>query len=202
VVLQPETWPISDDALMWNNQTWGKASTSVVPAVSKLKWLESRHLTNVENRWGRDRTDDFHYIFFNGHGYNAWENVWGIWNQLTPRAGETLRRIATIFRQFNHLLVSPHWEPYASTLNQGVFSSRFPGDVPLYGPSSIATNMLFKVISLKSIMMKRLYILMSGRGCNSIPEWNLARRLSTSILKPGDMGRSWQFHMRKTPKSL
>jgi len=128
VVLQPETWPISDDALMWNNQTWGKASTSVVPAVSKLKWLESRHLTNVENRWGRDRTDDFHYIFFNGHGYNAWENVWGIWNQLTPRAGETLRRIATIFRQFNHLLVSPHWEPYASTLNQGVFSSRFPGD--------------------------------------------------------------------------
>ncbi|MGH8221608.1 MAG: formylglycine-generating enzyme family protein, partial [Woeseiaceae bacterium] len=65
VVLQPETAPLADDALMWNNQSWGKASTGVVPAASKLKWLESRHLINVENRWARDRTDDFHYIFFN-----------------------------------------------------------------------------------------------------------------------------------------
>ena len=128
VVLQPETWPVADDALAWNNQTWGKASTSFVPAVSKLKWLESRHLSNVENRWARDRTDDFHYIFFNGHGYNAWENVWGIWNQFTPRAGETLRRIATLFRRFSSLLVSPAWEPYAYTIQQGVFASRFPGE--------------------------------------------------------------------------
>ncbi|MCF6237417.1 MAG: formylglycine-generating enzyme family protein, partial [Candidatus Marinimicrobia bacterium] len=128
VVLQPETWPLADDALAWNTQTWGKASTSLVPAVSKLKWLEPRHLTNVENRWARDRTDDFHYIFFNGHGYNAWENIWGIWNQFTPRDGETLRRIATIFRKFSALLVSPDWEPYAETLQQGVFATRFPSD--------------------------------------------------------------------------
>lgn len=128
LVLQSETWPIADDALAWNKQTWGKASTSFVPAVSKLKWLEPRHLTNVENRWARDRTDDFHYIFFNGHGYVAWENVWGIWNQLTPRAGETLRRIATIFRRFSSLLTSFDWEPYAVTLQQGVFASKFPGD--------------------------------------------------------------------------
>jgi len=127
VVLQPETWPLADDALAWNNQSWGKASTSFVPAVSKLKWLESRHVTNVENRWARDRTDDFHYIFFNGHGYNAWENVWGLWNQFTPRAGETLRRIATLFRKFSYLLVSPDWAPYAVTLQQGVFATEFPG---------------------------------------------------------------------------
>lgn len=126
VVLQPETWPLSDEALMWNNQSWGKPSTSFVPAVSKLKWLESRHLTNVENRWARNRTDDFQYIFFNGHGYNAWENIWGIWNQLTPRDAETLRRIATIFRKFSTLLVSPNWEPYAQTLQQGVFATKFP----------------------------------------------------------------------------
>lgn len=128
LVLQSETWPIADEALAWNKQSWGKASTSFVPAVSKLKWLEPRHLTNVENRWARDRTDDFHYIFFNGHGYTAWENVWGIWNQLTPRAGETLRRIATIFRQFASLLISPDWEPYAVTVQQGVFASAFPGE--------------------------------------------------------------------------
>jgi formylglycine-generating enzyme required for sulfatase activity len=126
VVLQPETWPLADDALQWNNQSWGKASKSFVPAVSKLKWLESRHITNVENRWERNRTDDFHYIFFNGHGYTAWENVWGIWNQLTPRDGETLRRIATIFRQFSSHLVSAEWEPYTPTLQQGVFATKFP----------------------------------------------------------------------------
>lgn len=127
VVFQPENVAIADDALMWNNQSWGGASESVVPAVSKLKWLESRHLTNVENRWARDRTDDFHYIFFNGHGYVAWENVWGTWNQFTPRDGEALRRIATLFRKFSALLVSPDWEPYATTLQQGVFATRFPG---------------------------------------------------------------------------
>ena len=128
VVLQSETWPLADDALAWNNQTWGKASTSPIPAVSKLKWLEPRHLTNVENRWARDRTDDFHYIFFNGHGYNAWENVWGIWNQFTARDGETLRHIASIFRRFSTLLVSPTWEPYTTTVQQGVFASKFPTD--------------------------------------------------------------------------
>ena len=127
VVFQPENVAIADDALMWNNQSWGGASESVVPAVSKLKWLESRHLTNVENRWARDRTDDFHYIFFNGHGYVAWENVWGTWNQFTPRDGEALRRIATLFRNFSALLVSPDWEPYATTLQQGIFATRFPG---------------------------------------------------------------------------
>ena len=128
VVFQPETAPLADEALMWNNQSWGKASTGVVPAVSKLKWLESRHLVNVENRWGKDRTDDFHYVFFNGLGYVAWENVWGIWNQLTPRDAETLRRISTIERRFASLLVSADWRPYAQTLQQGVFASRFPAN--------------------------------------------------------------------------
>jgi len=127
VVFQPENVALADDALMWNNQSWGGASESVVPAVSKLKWLEPRHLTNVENRWARDRTDDFHYIFFNGHGYVAWENVWGIWNQFTPRDGEALRRIATIYRKFSPLLVSEDWEPYAVTVQQGVFATKFPG---------------------------------------------------------------------------
>jgi|TARA_R100000093_G_scaffold71525_1_gene47560 formylglycine-generating enzyme required for sulfatase activity len=126
VALQPETWSLSDEALIWNNQSWGKASTSFIPAVSKLKWLEPRHLTNVENRWARDRTDDFQYIFFNGHGYNAWENIWGIWNQLTPRDSETLRRISSIFRKFNNLLISRDWEPYFPTLQKGVFATRFP----------------------------------------------------------------------------
>ena len=128
LVFQPESAPYADEQLMWNNQTWGKTWTEVVPAVSKLKWLEPRHMINIENRWARDRTDDFHYMWFNGIGYVAWENVWGVWNGFTERDGETLRRLAAIQRRYPAHFVSLGWEPYARTLQQGVFSSRFPAD--------------------------------------------------------------------------
>ena len=128
VVLQPESASNLREAMIWNNQSWGKAAPpGIVPAVSKLKWLESRHMSNLENRWSRNRTDDLHYIFFNGIGYNAWENVWGIWNQLTARDAAALKRISAIYRQFPELMVSRDWEPYAHTLQNGVFSSKFPG---------------------------------------------------------------------------
>lgn len=127
LAFQPESVPYADEQLMWNHQSWGKASTDIIPAVSKLKWLEPRHVINIENRWARDRTDDFHYMFFNGIGYVAWENVWGVWNQFTARDGEALRRLATLLRKFADLFTSLEWEPYGLTLQQGVFASRFPG---------------------------------------------------------------------------
>ena len=42
------------------------------------KWLESRHMVNICRRWGRDKTDDLQHAFFNGVGYESWENIWGI----------------------------------------------------------------------------------------------------------------------------
>ena len=133
LVFQPESVPYADEQLMWNLQTWGKTWNEVVPAVSKLKWLEPRHMVNIENRWARDRTDDFHYMWFNGIGYVAWENVWGVWNGFTPRDGETLRRLAAIQRRFPDPFVSMDWEPYAHALQQGIFASRFPTrDVTLW----------------------------------------------------------------------
>ncbi len=133
LVFQPESVPYADEQLMWNNQSWGKTWTEVVPAVAKLKWLEPRHMINIENRWARDRTDDFHYMWFNGIGYVAWENVWGVWNGFTPRDGEALRRLATIQRKFPGHFVAMDWEPYADALQQGVFASRFPsGDATLW----------------------------------------------------------------------
>ena len=84
-------------------------------------------MVNYENRWGRNRNHDLQYIFFNGIGYNAWENIWGLYNRFTPRDGEALRRIAAIARQFAPLMVSMDWEPYQPSLQAGVFISRFPG---------------------------------------------------------------------------
>jgi gamma-glutamyl hercynylcysteine S-oxide synthase len=129
VVVQPETTAqAGDHILTWNVQSWTKKiPQDVIPIVPKLKWLEPRHIITIENRWSRDRTNDLQHAFFNGIGYNAWENVWGIWNQLTPRDAETLRRVAMIQRQFAPLLVSADWTPYEKTLQAGVFASRFPG---------------------------------------------------------------------------
>ncbi|WP_394538665.1 SUMF1/EgtB/PvdO family nonheme iron enzyme [Lysobacter enzymogenes] len=127
VVLQPESTISAEEALIWNVQSWGKkAPNEPVPPVAKFKWLEPRHMINYENRWGRDRNHDLQYIFFNGVGYNAWENVWGLWNQLTDRDAESLRRIAAIAREFAAHLVGQDWRPYARTLQHGVFASRFP----------------------------------------------------------------------------
>ena len=132
VVLEPEsTAQAGDHILNWNVQSWSKkVPQEVIPSVFKLKWLEPRHLVNIENRWSRDRNNDLQHMFFNGIGYTAWENVWGIWNQLTPRDAETLRRIAAIQRQFAPLMVSADWTPYEKTLQAGVFASRFPGAGP------------------------------------------------------------------------
>jgi len=128
VVLQPESTISAEEQLIWNVQSWGKkAPDGPVPPVAKWKWLEPRHMINYENRWGRDRTHDLQYCFLNGIGYNAWENIWGIWNGFTQRDGEVLRRIATIYRKFPELMVSMDWEPYQPCLQKGVFASRFPG---------------------------------------------------------------------------
>jgi formylglycine-generating enzyme required for sulfatase activity len=127
VVLQPESTISAEEALIWNVQSWGKKiPADVVLPVAKWKWLEPRHMINVENRWSRDRNNDLQYCFFNGVGYNAWENVWGIWNGLTPRDAETLRRVATVQRALAPLLVSADWRPYAATLQAGVLASHFP----------------------------------------------------------------------------
>ena len=61
-------------------------------------------------------------------GYESWENIWGIWNRITPRDAEALRRVAYLERQFADLLVARDWEPYAPVLQYGVFASRFPGE--------------------------------------------------------------------------
>jgi formylglycine-generating enzyme required for sulfatase activity len=83
-------------------------------------------MVHVCERWARDKTHNLQFAFFNGTGYESWENVWGIWNQLTPRDAEALRRIAKIERALAELLVSRDWEPHTPTMQNGVFASKFP----------------------------------------------------------------------------
>ena len=130
VILQPEsTAQAGDHHLSWNLQSWTKrVPNESIPVVVKLKWVEPRHIVNIENRWGRERTNDLQHAFFNGIGYVAWENIFGCINRITPRDAETLRRVATVQRHFANLLISPGWRPYEPTLQAGIFASRWPGN--------------------------------------------------------------------------
>jgi formylglycine-generating enzyme required for sulfatase activity len=130
LVLEPELGLMRTDrtGLMWNTQSWGYWDYSPnVPMVSVNKWLEPRHTVHVNDRWSTSKIDMLQAAFFNGTGLESWENIWGIWNQLTDRDGEAIRRIATIERKFADLLVSPDWEPHTPTVRgDQVFASKWP----------------------------------------------------------------------------
>jgi iron(II)-dependent oxidoreductase len=127
LALEPELGPASDGMLNYNNMTWGYWKYDFVPTVSRYKWLEPRHMVNISDRWAHNHTDDLQFAFFNGVGFESWENIWGIWNGITPRDAEALRRTATIERGFSKLLVSPRWEPHTPMQQYGVFASKWPG---------------------------------------------------------------------------
>ncbi len=126
VVFEPEGGPSADEGLNWNTMSWGYWKYPFIPMISRYKWLEPRHMVNVCDRWSRDKTDNLQYAFFNGVGYESWENVWGIWNGITERDAESIRRIATVERFAAPLLVSADWQPHTPTVQLGVFASRFP----------------------------------------------------------------------------
>jgi formylglycine-generating enzyme required for sulfatase activity len=84
-------------------------------------------MVHLVHRWMHDRTDQLQSAFLNGIGYQAWENVWGQWNGITPRDAEALRRIHAIYAADGPYLASEGWEPFADTQHFGVFASRWPG---------------------------------------------------------------------------
>jgi formylglycine-generating enzyme required for sulfatase activity len=131
LALEPESGLAADEMIDYNALTWGYWRYDFTPSVSRYKWLETRHMVNICNRWAHDHTDDLQEAFFNGTGFESWENIWGIWNQLTPRDAESLRRISAIERTFAANLVSPLWEPHTATRIYGVFASKWPSANPL-----------------------------------------------------------------------
>ena len=133
LAFEPEGGP-SDEALAWNVMTWGQYQYPFVPMPDKYKWLETRHMVNISDRWKRDKTDNLQFAFFNGVGWESWENIWGIWNGITPRDAEATRRVATMERPLAPFLISPGWEPLAPMLRYGVFASRWP-----LGPQTVWT---------------------------------------------------------------
>jgi gamma-glutamyl hercynylcysteine S-oxide synthase len=124
---------LADEMMAYNNSSWGYWKYDFVPSVSRYKWLESRHMVHLCDRSSRDHVEELQQAFFNGVGFESWENVWGYWNQMTARDAEALRRIATIERAYSTLLISPDWVPHIPTEHFGVFASKFPtGEATLW----------------------------------------------------------------------
>jgi formylglycine-generating enzyme required for sulfatase activity len=116
----------SDEALAWNVMTWGYYKYQFVPSIDRHRWLETHHMVHISDRWNRNHNDNLQFAFFNGEGWESWENIWGIWNGITPADAEATRRIASIERAFAPFLVSPDWEPLYPMHMYGVFASRWP----------------------------------------------------------------------------
>jgi len=128
LVFEPEGYPTSGEMLAYNNMNWGYWRFPFTPLLSEGKLLEPRHMINISDRWGRTKTDDLQFAFFNGVGLETWENVWSVWNGITPRDGEAIRRVATVDRAVAPFLVSQDWEPLTPTMQFGVFATAWPID--------------------------------------------------------------------------
>lgn len=108
--------------------TWGYWSYEFVPSISRNKWFETRHMVHICERWAQDHTVALQAAFFNGTGFEGWENVWGSWSGMIAHDDdEALRRIATLELYFAGLLTSSEWIPHVPTEQFGVFARRWPG---------------------------------------------------------------------------
>ena len=147
LALEPEINMKKLQMLQYNTMSWAYYDDyTYIPGVSLYKWIEPLHQPIVNNRWASNKTDDLQYAFFNGIGYCAWENIWGIWNGIPPRYAETIRRIHMIYSRYPAIFHSAGWEPHTPVLQDSVFASKFPeanqiiwtfvnrGAKPLSGP--------------------------------------------------------------------
>ena len=138
IVIEPEIMMsdyqyLSYDVMSWGYWTDGLFPNPLVPLVSTYKALTNgRHLTHMCERWATARTDGLQYAFFNGVGYESWENVWGIFNQFTPRDAAALKRTSNILRQFGQFIQGGgQWTPHISitkSLKSKVYASEFRAD--------------------------------------------------------------------------
>ncbi|KAI8977334.1 C-type lectin protein [Mycotypha africana] len=115
--------------VQWNVMNMTKFDfRSHVPTVVTKKLIEPKHMTRACDKWSRNKTFMIQHGFFNGIGFELWENIFGTWNQITPRDAEALRRTSSILRCFGpDFFASPEWEPHCPCVRyETVFSSKFP----------------------------------------------------------------------------
>ncbi|KAI9483584.1 MAG: C-type lectin protein [Benjaminiella poitrasii] len=123
--------PDMDDnyVMQWNIMDMAKYDSKMrIPTVATRKFVEPRHMTHTSDKWSRNKTFMIQHAFFNGLGIEMWENIFGTWNELSPRDAEALRRTTSILRCFgSDFFATPEWEPHCPCVRyETIFASKFP----------------------------------------------------------------------------
>ncbi|GMH92158.1 hypothetical protein TrVE_jg8931 [Triparma verrucosa] len=156
-VIEPESSGVGGEnpdfrytTFAWDTMSWGYFSDGgysgdypLVPFVDKMHFVEPRHMTNICNRWAKNHTGDLQMAWFNGVGFETWENVWGAWNELVAFDAEAVRRVGTMLRFFGgqerRIFQSLGWEPHKPTVQENIFMS--------FWPSPSADEYLFTLVN-------------------------------------------------------
>ena len=77
----------------------------LAPALKPAWILHHAHLAHTHtasalmhtgDRWAWNHTSNIQAAYFNGDGFVSWENVWGIWQGMTPRDSAALRAVSRV----------------------------------------------------------------------------------------------------------
>ena len=185
----------------WETLGWGYWKYPLEPQVDKWKWLDGRRLTNVCDRWAKNHTDNLQAAWFNGDGFETWENVWGTWNGLTARDAEAVRRVGALARFFggSGYLTSRDWMPHAPTRAPGaVYASRFPHPDPRRAQSGeafytmvnrVARNVSGALLALNVSAGARVFDCYAGIELTPVPtERPLPHPTATSTMRSSGDG--------------
>lgn len=132
IVLEPEicfnnsATGVGTDVMTWSG-AYAYASQPF-PMTLSFKVLEQRHMVHVLHRDGKDRTRAVQTSWFNGAGVHTWENVFGIWNGLTPRVAAATKAVTAFLRALAPLVQGQNtvWTPHTPvTTKPLLFASEF-----------------------------------------------------------------------------
>ena len=148
------------DSITWSTLAWGEgwglvparewvAGRDLWPMIAANKWVTGgSYMVHLTDRWSQSKAAMAGSSWFNGVGLNSWENVWGVWNGLTPRDAEIFRRVGAMLRfagghshggegqaddapSNRSLLRSADWRPFQPLIhavNGPAFASSFFSD--------------------------------------------------------------------------
>eukprot|EP01084_Bolivina_argentea_P147351 257821_1 len=138
IAVCPE-WGGTLQSMNYDTLDWGYwPSANYTPNVAKWKWYDSRYMTNICDRWTKNHTNDLQNAYFNGVGFESWENIFGSWIGIVKRDAEAIRRVAIILRYFGNRNNNPlaenftqsnEWLPYEPIIEEeysnDLFASSF-----------------------------------------------------------------------------
>ena len=124
LAFEPEGGP-SDEALSWNVMTWGQYAFPFIPMVDRYKWLETRHMVNISDRWNLDKTNDLQLPSSTAWAGRAGK-ISGASGTASPPAMPRPRAALRPSSAESRRSWSARWEPLYPMHNFGVYASRWP----------------------------------------------------------------------------